>query len=113
MVTAIVAGIFDGSPHVALGDGTHWQQPHTILDKAGERVVLNSYWDFTKKQWVKTDRCDPEGGAPAEGHLTSAIAMDWDHDGDFDLVTIRVATSTCAATKAATKRLCSPCETSW
>tara|TARA_R110002072_G_scaffold302930_1_gene489899 strand:+ start:40950 stop:41987 length:1038 start_codon:yes stop_codon:yes gene_type:complete len=82
----IVAGIFDGSPHVALGDGTHWQQPHTILDKAGERVVLNSYWDFTKKQWVKTDRCDPEGGAPAEGHLTSAIAMDWDHDGDFDLV---------------------------
>lgn len=82
----IVAGIFDGSPHVALGDGKHWQQPLTILDKNGERIVLNSYWDFSKKQWVKTDRCDPEGGAPGEGHLTSAIAMDWDRDGDFDLV---------------------------
>ena len=82
----IVAGIFDGSPHVALGDGKHWQQPHTILDKNGERIVLNAYWDFTKKQWVNTNRCDPEGGAPAEGQLTSAIAMDWDHDGDFDLV---------------------------
>ena len=88
----IVAGIFDGSPHVALGDGKHWQQPHTILDKNGERIVLNAYWDFGKKQWVKTDRCDPESnrpmldGKPAEGHLTSAIAMDWDHDGDFDIV---------------------------
>ena len=82
----IVAGIFDGSPHVAFGDGKHSQQPQTILDKNGERVVLNAYWDFSKKQWVNTDRCDPDGGAPAEGQLTSAIAMDWDHDGDFDLV---------------------------
>lgn len=88
----IVAGTFDGSPHVALGDGKHWQQPHTLLDKNGERIVLNAFWNFDKKQWGATDRCDPEhnmptkDGKPAEGHLTSAIAMDWDADGDFDLV---------------------------
>jgi hypothetical protein len=88
----IVAGTFDGSPHVALGDGKHWQQPHTILDKNGERVVLNAFWNFDEKKWDATDRCNPEqnmptkGGQPAEGHLTSAIAMDWDADGDFDLV---------------------------
>ncbi|MFT7536469.1 MAG: hypothetical protein ACI85K_002423 [Hyphomicrobiaceae bacterium] len=88
----IVAGTFDGSPHVALGDGKHWQAPHTLLDKNGERIVLNAFWNFDKKQWDATDRCNPEhnmptkDGTPAKGHLTSAIAMDWDADGDFDLV---------------------------
>jgi hypothetical protein len=88
----IVVGIFDGSPHVAFGDGKHWQQPHTILDKNGEIIVLNAFWNFEEKKWDATDRCNPESnmpttnGKPAEGHLTSAIAMDWDTDGDFDLV---------------------------
>ena len=88
----IVAGIFDGSPHVALGDGRAWSQPKPILDKKGARIVLNAFWNFESKKWDSTDRCDPEGGRPmkdgqpAEGHLTSAIAMDWDRDGDFDLV---------------------------
>lgn len=84
--TDIVCGIFDGSPHVALGDGKAWQQPNPILDKDGGRIVLNAFWNFNTKKWDHTNRCDPVGGAPAEGHLTSAIAMDWDQDGDFDLV---------------------------
>lgn len=88
----IVAGIFDGSPHVALGDGNHWQQPMPILDKNGDRIVLNAYWDFENKRWAETNRCDPElnmptkDGKAVDSHLTSAIALDWDHDGDFDLV---------------------------
>jgi hypothetical protein len=88
----IVAGIFDGSPHVALGDGKAWSQPKSILDKNGARIVLNAFWNFDSKKWDKTNRCDPIGGRPmkdgkpAESHLTSAIAMDWDRDGDFDLV---------------------------
>jgi hypothetical protein len=88
----IVAGIFDGSPHVAFGDGKHWQQPETILDKNGEIIVLNAFWNFDEKKWDATDRCNPEinmptkDGKPAEGHLTSAIAMDVDEDGDYDLV---------------------------
>jgi len=88
----IVAGIFDGSPHVALGDGKSWRQPTSILDKNGQRIVLNAFWNFDSKKWDSTERCDPVGGrptkngAPAEGHLTSAIAMDVDRDGDYDLV---------------------------
>ena len=88
----IVCGIFDGSPHVALGDGKAWSQPKTILDKFGDRIVLNAFWNFKTKKWDSTNRCDPAAGlpklngAPADGHLTSAIAMDWDQDGDFDLV---------------------------
>lgn len=87
----IVAGIFDGSPHVAFGDGHHFRQPQTILDKNGQRIVLNAFWNFDKKQWDETRRCDPDdlprlGDKPTTGHLTSAIAMDVDEDGDYDLV---------------------------
>lgn len=88
----IVAGIFDGSPHVALGDGNHWQQPTPILDQNGDRIVLNAYWDYENKLWANTHRCDPEQNMPTrngkveKGHLTSAIALDWDYDGDFDLL---------------------------
>lgn len=82
----IVAGIFDGSPHVAFGDGKHWRQPEQILDKEGQRIVMNAWWNFDKKQWDKTHRCDAEGAPELEGHLTSAWACDWDHDGDLDLL---------------------------
>jgi len=90
--TDIVCGIFDGSPHVALGDGKTWQQPKTILDKNGDRIVLNQFWNFETKKWDRTNRCDPVAGLPDPGggvndsHLTSAIAMDFDGDGDFDLL---------------------------
>ena len=81
----IVAGIFDGSPHVAYGDGKGWQQPVSILDKTGARIVMNDFWNFDTKKWDATKRCDPEGVEVVNGHLTSAWAADWDGDGDLDL----------------------------
>jgi len=84
----IVCGIFDGSPHVSYWDNERegYLQPVGILDKEGRRIVLNAWWNFDESKWDETDRCDPPGGAPANGHLTSAIAFDYDRDGDYDLV---------------------------
>jgi hypothetical protein len=82
----IVAGIFDGSPHVALGTEKGFAQPVQILDAKGERIVLNSYWDFDKKKWETTKRCDAPGAKVSEGQCTSAVAFDWDADGDLDLL---------------------------
>ncbi len=82
----IVAGIFDGSPHVAFGDGKGWQQPVSILDKEGARIVMNDFWNFDTKKWDATTRCDPQGAKVVTGHLTSTWAADWDGDGDFDLL---------------------------
>ncbi|MCK5942599.1 MAG: VCBS repeat-containing protein [Planctomycetes bacterium] len=82
----IVCGIFDGSPHVSYRDPDGFRQPVGILDKEGRRIVLNAYWDFDAKRWQDTDRCDPVGGVPAAGQLTSAIAIDFDRDGDLDLL---------------------------
>ena len=84
----IVCGIYDGSPHVSYWDQERagYLPPVGILDRAGDRIVMNAWWNFAEEKWDRTDRCDPEGGAPVEGHLTSAIAFDYDRDGDFDLV---------------------------
>ena len=84
----IVCGIFDGSPHVSYWDNERegYLQPVGILDKDGDRIVLNAWWNFAEKKWDRTDRCNPDGGVPEDGHLTSAIAFDYDRDGDYDLV---------------------------
>lgn len=82
----IVAGTFDGSPHVAFGTAKGWKQPEQILDKNGERIVMNQFWNFTTKKWDSTTRCDPVGRGVQNGHLTSAWAADMDGDGDLDLL---------------------------
>jgi hypothetical protein len=82
----IVAGTYDGSPHVAFGTTDGFLQPVDILDRDGARIVLNQFWNYDSKKWDETARCDPAGGAPAKGHCTSAWAMDWDRDGDLDLL---------------------------
>jgi len=81
----IVAGTFDGSPHVAFGTDKGWKQPEQILDRDGQRIVLNQYWNFDTKKWDTTKRCDMPG-QEGEGHLTSALAIDWEGDGDQDLL---------------------------
>jgi hypothetical protein len=80
----IVAGTFDGSPHVALGSADGWRQPQQILDSRGERIVFNMFWNFDTKRWEETKRCDLEGAT--HGHLTSAVAFDWDGGGALDLL---------------------------
>ncbi|MFN0059660.1 MAG: FG-GAP repeat domain-containing protein [Planctomycetota bacterium] len=82
----IVAGIFDGSPHVAYGTETGFAQPVQILDAKGERILLNAFWNFDTKKWDATTRCDVPQAKVPEGQCTSAVAFDWDHDGDFDLL---------------------------
>ncbi len=85
--TDIVVGTFDGSPHVALGlpGGKGWKKPAHILDANGQRIMMNQFWDYEARKWERTNRCDPEGKTLG-GHLTSALAWDYDADGDLDLL---------------------------
>ncbi len=83
----IVAATFDGSPHLARGSATGYAQPEQVLDREGARIVMNQFWNHDSKpeKWDDAKRCDPEGEWSGL-HLTSAWAVDWDCDGDLDLL---------------------------
>ncbi|MBL8733327.1 MAG: VCBS repeat-containing protein [Planctomycetes bacterium] len=81
----IVAGTFDGSPRLVRGTDKGWGQLEQILDREGNRIVLNRFWNLDTKTWDTTKRHDAKGHE-GEGHLTSAIAFDLDGDGDLDLL---------------------------
>lgn len=82
----LVAGTFDGSPHLARREANGWRQPEQILDAEGVRIALHEFWDHDAKKWSQTARGDLPGEPPAAGHATSAIAFDDDGDGDLDLL---------------------------
>jgi hypothetical protein len=81
----IVAGIFDGSPHLVRGTAKGWGKPEQILDRDGRRIVLNAFWNFDTEKWDSTHQHDAKGHE-GEGHITSAVAFDLDGDGDLDLL---------------------------
>lgn len=81
----MIAGVFDGSPHVALGGKTGFQKPEMLKDSQGRRIVLGFYYDYDKKNYEKADR-SPPGKKNPEDHMVSAAFFDWDNDGDFDLL---------------------------
>jgi hypothetical protein len=82
----IVAGTFDGSPHLSRGGPAGFATPSHILDSDGERILLNQFWNYDTKKWDQTTRCDPRDVDLPKGQCTSAWAFDWDGDGDFDLM---------------------------
>ncbi|MCC7063136.1 MAG: VCBS repeat-containing protein [Planctomycetes bacterium] len=82
----IVAGTFDGSPHLSRGTDKGFAAPEQILDREGKRIVLDQFWNFDTKQWDRASRKPGEELHLGGGHATSAIAWDWDGDGDLDLL---------------------------
>lgn len=74
--TDIVTGTYDGSPHISYGSDKGFTTPKHILDRGGKRMTMDMYFEYDPSRWVGT------GGS----HCTSAVAFDWDADGDFDLL---------------------------
>lgn len=81
----IVVGTYDGSVHWSRGSAAGWSEPVHVLDLAGEPLLISAFWNETSKKWDDTNRCAPPGWQ-GPGHLTSAVAFDWDGDGDLDLL---------------------------
>ena len=75
----IVAATFDGSPHIAFGSDSGYAEPKHILDASGKRILFEQFWNYESEKW------DKSAGQPQE-HCTSAVAFDWDADGDLDLL---------------------------
>jgi len=76
---------FDGSPHISYGSEAGFSEPVRLKDAEESRIVISYYWDYDVDQHLKTGRSMPDGKERAE-RCISALAFDWDADGDFDLL---------------------------
>jgi len=61
--------------------GGTFAAPQKLLDKAGNVLRLGQYWDYEAKKWTGV-----ETSAFKEQLGIGAAAVDWERDGDLDLV---------------------------
>ena len=75
-----LTGSFCGVPRWIPGNEDGFGTPAAIRDKDGDLVLINKFWNFETEEWDKVDSDGPKGLG------TSVAAVDWDNDGDLDLV---------------------------
>lgn len=76
----ILVGSFSGGPYIIMGGEKGYSKPIPVVDREGERVLIADFWNDETDEWDSTDR------SGSEGHCTSVAAVDWDDDGDLDLI---------------------------
>ena len=76
----ILVGSFEGVPQLIKGGKNGYGKPEQIIDAKKETVLIEAFWNYKTEKWDKTDR------ANSKGHCTSVYAVDWDNDGDLDLL---------------------------
>ncbi|MEM1450673.1 MAG: VCBS repeat-containing protein [Planctomycetota bacterium] len=55
--------------------------PRVALHEDGTELMAGEYWDFDAKVWTETD-----ASGDADAHGMSVGPVDWDDDGDIDLL---------------------------
>lgn len=80
-----VTATFDGSPHVAYGTAKGFSEPVRLKDRDGRRIMMSSIWNYESKAHEDYGEAMP-GGEKTGERCISALAFDWDGDGDFDLL---------------------------
>ena len=78
----LFTGCFEGGVYVLAGRrGGKFASPEKLLDKQGRILRLGQYWDYDASKWtgVKESKFKELLGI-------GATAVDWDDDGDLDLV---------------------------
>ncbi len=76
----ILVGSFSGVPYWIPGSADGYRDPERILDANGDTVLIADFWNDDTDKWDSTER------AKSTGHCTSVAAVDWDADGDLDLL---------------------------
>jgi len=80
-----ISATFDGSPHVSYGSEDGFTTPERIKDANGNRLLFSSFWNYEDEAHQDTGRSMTDGKATGE-RCISALAFDWDDDGDYDLL---------------------------
>ena len=74
----IVTGCYEGLPYLLVGGADGWSEPALIHDREGGLMHTGRYWDPRSKEHTS-------GPGPG-GRAYSALPIDFDADGDFDLI---------------------------
>jgi hypothetical protein len=82
----ILAATFEGTAFLAEGSKKGWKEPQHIKDENDTNVRISFYWDLDKSEYQSVDRSTDEYETVEDHHMTSIAAVDWDDDGDLDLI---------------------------
>lgn len=78
----LFSGCFEGGVYVLAGrPGGKFAAPEKLLDKQGRILRLGQYWDYDASKWTGVEESKFK-----ELLGIGAAAVDWDDDGDLDLV---------------------------
>lgn len=80
-----VTATFDGSPHIAYGSPEGFGKPEHLKDAQGQRILIASIWNYESRKHETIGRALDTDDPPKE-RCISALAFDWDGDGDHDLL---------------------------
>ncbi len=81
-VLDFITGSFDGRPYYAEATAPgKYKTPVMLRDSSGAELILGMYWDYAGEKWTNL-----EHGKMTDLHSISAAPVDWDGDGDFDLL---------------------------
>ncbi len=81
----IVAATWEGVVYMVAGSDSGWQEPAYIRDAKDRPILLSHHFDKKTGKYCDVDR-SPAGATNPQDHQVSALAWDWDNDGDYDLL---------------------------
>ena len=76
----ILTASFNGAPQWIENTKDGYKEATSVLGKDGDIVMLSKYWDYETEDWAESERTG------TNGLCSSVAAVDWDHDGDMDLL---------------------------
>lgn len=76
----ILIGSFSGVPQWIIRTKDGYGESTAVLDMNDVPVMISEFWDFETEEWSESDKTN------TAGHCSSVAAVDWDDDGDMDLL---------------------------
>ncbi len=82
----MVMATFEGTAFWVEGSKDGFIKPQHIVDCNNENIRISMYWDDEEEDYLFVDRSAENEDYFKQHHLTSTAAVDWDEDGDLDLL---------------------------
>lgn len=77
---------FEGTAFLIEGSENGWNEPRHIKDVNDTNVRISMYYDMEENEYKDVDRSTDDYESNASHHMTSIALVDWDEDGDQDLI---------------------------